>query len=138
MVTLLLRTCRLSYEKRQRHAKNAAGRKLLQIISRKQSNLAVAADVATIDEMLSIADQVSLSASQGINAFLTHTQALHKPVRQMPKLVPSPCSHAFVQNHGLVQQLSTVLPSTVKADCVRLSGYCLVMIGPIYKGKPHG
>lgn len=49
---------RISYEKRQRHAKNAAGRKLLAIMAQKQSNLAVAADVATIEEMLTIADQV--------------------------------------------------------------------------------
>lgn len=49
---------RLSYEERQQHAKNAAGRKLLEIISRKKSNLAVAADVGTIEEMLRIADQV--------------------------------------------------------------------------------
>ena len=76
MLRQLLHTCRLSYEKRQRHAKNAAGRKLLQIISRKQSNLAVAADVATIDEMLSIADQVRLPASQDVIAVLR--PALHK------------------------------------------------------------
>ena len=50
--------CRISYEKRLRHARNAAGRKLLKIIAQKQSNLAVAADVATIEEMLTIADQV--------------------------------------------------------------------------------
>lgn len=54
---------RISYEKRQRHARNAAGGKLLKIIAEKQSNLAVAADVATIEEMLSIADQVIMPPS---------------------------------------------------------------------------
>lgn len=54
---------RISYEKRQRHAKNAAGNKLLKIIAQKQSNLAVAADVATIEEMLTIADQVIMPPS---------------------------------------------------------------------------
>lgn len=53
---------RISYEKRQRHAKNAAGKKLLNIIAQKQSNLAVAADVATTEEMLTIADQVIMLA----------------------------------------------------------------------------
>lgn len=52
---------RLSYEDRQQHAKNACSKKLLQIMARKETNLAVAADVATIDEMLRIADQVTAS-----------------------------------------------------------------------------
>ena len=62
--------CRLSYEERQQHAKNAAGRKLLEIISRKKSNLAVAADVGTIEEMLRIADQVCLHLLQPTTAAL--------------------------------------------------------------------
>ncbi|DBA86167.1 hypothetical protein WJX77_009219 [Trebouxia sp. C0004] len=49
---------RISYEDRKRYSRNKAGRKLLDIIARKKSNLAVAADVGTIEEMLRIADQV--------------------------------------------------------------------------------
>ena len=48
----------MSYEDRKKYSRNKTGRKLLEIIARKKSNLAVAADVGTIDEMLSIADQV--------------------------------------------------------------------------------
>lgn len=51
----------MTYEHRVSHARNAAGRKLLKTIARKKSNLAVAADVGTIDEMLRLADQVTLS-----------------------------------------------------------------------------
>lgn len=63
---------RISYEKRQRHAKNAAGRKLLNIIAQKQSNLAVAADVATIEEMLTIADQVIMPPSHHVSMITIH------------------------------------------------------------------
>lgn len=39
-------------------AQNAAGRKLFELMAVKRSNLAVAADVGTVEEMLRIADAV--------------------------------------------------------------------------------
>ncbi|KAK9811268.1 hypothetical protein WJX72_000943 [[Myrmecia] bisecta] len=49
---------RLSFEQRKVLAKNALGQKLFELMLRKQTNLAVAADVATVEEMLALADKV--------------------------------------------------------------------------------
>ena len=49
--------CRFPYEQRAALAKNAAGRRLFELMATKRSNLAVAADVATVEEMLALADQ---------------------------------------------------------------------------------
>jgi uridine monophosphate synthetase len=49
---------RLPYEERIQHAKCALSRQLLELMVRKQSNLAVAADVASADQMLALADKV--------------------------------------------------------------------------------
>ena len=48
---------RFPYEQRAALAKNAAGRRLFELMAAKRSNLAVAADVATVEEMLALADQ---------------------------------------------------------------------------------
>ena len=50
------RVCRMRFEERAEHAQNAAGRALLQLMARKRSNLAVAADVASFEKVLAIAD----------------------------------------------------------------------------------
>lgn len=49
---------RLSYEERAGHAKNALGKQLFELMARKKSNLAVAADVSTSAAVLQLADQV--------------------------------------------------------------------------------
>lgn len=49
---------RLRYEERAALAQNALGRSLLELMARKRTNLSVAADVATVDEMLDLADKV--------------------------------------------------------------------------------
>ncbi|GAB4821758.1 hypothetical protein N2152v2_008804 [Parachlorella kessleri] len=49
---------RLRYEERAGLAQNPLGRRLFELMVRKRSNLSVAADVATVDEMLALADKV--------------------------------------------------------------------------------
>ena len=50
---------RLTYEARAEMAQNAVGKQCLKLMAEKQTNLAVAVDVATADEMLRLADQVA-------------------------------------------------------------------------------
>lgn len=50
---------RLRYEERAGLAQNPLGKQLLELMARKRSNLSVAADVATVEEMLELADKVS-------------------------------------------------------------------------------
>lgn len=57
--TMWMWTSRLSFEKRKDQAQCAMGRRLFEIIIKKQSNLAVAADVTTVADLLSIADKAS-------------------------------------------------------------------------------
>ena len=49
---------RLKYEERAQMAKNPVGRALFELMSRKHTNLSVAADVNTAEEMLALADAV--------------------------------------------------------------------------------
>lgn len=60
--------CRIPFEERVGLAQNPAGRKLFELMVRKRSNLAVAADVDTVQEMLRIAD----AAGPHIAVFKTH------------------------------------------------------------------
>ena len=48
--------CRLPFEERAKLAQNACGKRLFELMARKRSNLAVAADVGTVQEMLRIAE----------------------------------------------------------------------------------
>lgn len=50
-------SCRLRYEERAGLAKNSVAKRCFEIMARKKTNLAVAADVSTADEMLSLAEQ---------------------------------------------------------------------------------
>lgn len=59
---------RLSYEARAGLAKNAMAKACLEVMARKKTNLAVAADVATADEMLQLAE----ATGPHICVFKTH------------------------------------------------------------------
>ena len=50
--------CRFPFEQRAQLAKNDLGRRLFELMAKKQSNLAVAADVPTAEAMLKLADEV--------------------------------------------------------------------------------
>lgn len=55
----------MAYEERAGLAKNALGKQLFELMARKQSNLAVAADVPTAAAVLQLADQVWCTAQCG-------------------------------------------------------------------------
>jgi hypothetical protein len=57
--------CRLTYEARIEAAANPMARRCLEIMARKRTNLSVAADVATADEMLELAEKVGAAPLGG-------------------------------------------------------------------------
>lgn len=57
-ILLLLLLYRSRYEERARVAQNPMAQRLFELMARKQTNLSVAADVETADEMLALADAV--------------------------------------------------------------------------------
>jgi len=61
--TRVSRMRRQRFEERAQAAQNAAGRRLLELMARKRSNLAVAADVADPAALLRLADQVATPGS---------------------------------------------------------------------------
>jgi len=58
IATFCILFCRLRYEERAPLAQNPLGRQLFELMARKQTNLSVAADVETADDMLALADAV--------------------------------------------------------------------------------
>ena len=58
LVEVLHCVCRFPFEQRATLAKCQLGRQLFELMVKKQSNLAVAADVPTAEEMLRLADAV--------------------------------------------------------------------------------
>lgn len=52
--------CRFTFQQRAKIAENAISRRLLELMVRKQSNLAVAADVPSAQQLLQLAEQVCL------------------------------------------------------------------------------
>lgn len=75
---LLTRACRLTYEERAAAAKNSVAKQCLEIMVRKRTNLAVAADVATADEMLQLAEQTG----PHICVFKTHVDIFDRYSRR--------------------------------------------------------
>ena len=63
---------RMRYEERAEHAQNLAGRALLALMARKRSNLAVAADVPSLEALLALAD----AAGPHIAVLKTHVDML--------------------------------------------------------------
>lgn len=54
----LTRVRSLPYEERAKVAQNALARRCLELMARKKSNLSIAADVDTAEEMLELAEKV--------------------------------------------------------------------------------
>ena len=52
---------RFPFDQRATLAQNPTGKKLFEVMVRKQSNLAVAADVPTVQQLLQLAEQVKYS-----------------------------------------------------------------------------
>eukprot|EP00200_Dunaliella_tertiolecta_P001565 CAMPEP_0202351108 /NCGR_PEP_ID=MMETSP1126-20121109/7900_1 /ASSEMBLY_ACC=CAM_ASM_000457 /TAXON_ID=3047 /ORGANISM="Dunaliella tertiolecta, Strain CCMP1320" /LENGTH=513 /DNA_ID=CAMNT_0048943189 /DNA_START=130 /DNA_END=1671 /DNA_ORIENTATION=- len=65
---------RLAYEERAKQAKNPMAQRCLELMARKQSNLSVAADVDTVEEMLDLAEKVG----PHIVVFKTHVDIFDK------------------------------------------------------------
>ena len=57
---------RFPFDQRATLAQNPTGKKLFEIMARKQSNLAVAADVHTVQQLFQLAEQVRLAWQAGI------------------------------------------------------------------------
>lgn len=65
---------RLSYAERAKVARNETGRRTLEVMARKRSNLAVAADVNSTDQLLALADKVG----PYVCVFKTHVDQLDR------------------------------------------------------------
>ena len=65
---------RLPYQERAALARNSMGRRLFELMAAKKSNLSVAADVASTDELLALADAVG----PHVAVFKTHVDALDR------------------------------------------------------------
>jgi uridine monophosphate synthetase len=70
---------RLSYEERAGLCKNSVAKQCFEIMARKRTNLAVAADVATADEMLALAEQTG----PHICVFKTHVDIFDRCAREL-------------------------------------------------------
>lgn len=66
----------MAYEERAKQAKNPMAKQCLELMARKQSNLSVAADVDTVEEMLDLAEKVCALMTFSL---LAHVQAVHVP-----------------------------------------------------------
>jgi hypothetical protein len=120
--------CRLPFEERAAVAQNAAGKRLLELMARKRTNLAVAADVATVEEMLRIAD----AAGPHIAVFKTHVDIFDKwddsiaaQLRQLADkhggAAPQICEAAEI-----LDMLTRFLVSVVDPACVTAqTSWCL-------------
>lgn len=104
-------SCRMTYEQRAEVAKNAVSQQLLKLMTKKKSNLAIAADVASTKQLLALADQVCLSTHLLLRYCMSQTQlksndsscarqgalahALVRPQPDSASLPGSGCCHAF-------------------------------------------
>jgi len=73
--------CRLTYEARSAVAKNSVAKLCFEIMARKRTNLAVAADVATADEMLQLAE----ATGPHICVFKTHVDIFDRWAHHTPR-----------------------------------------------------
>lgn len=69
--------CSLTYETRAAAAVNPMARACLELMARKRTNLSVAADVATAEEMLEIADKVCVGDEGLSNTHSAYCSCMH-------------------------------------------------------------
>lgn len=75
--TPLPQPCSLTYETRAAAAVNPMARACLELMARKRTNLSVAADVATAEEMLEIADKVCVGDEGLWNTHSAYCSCMH-------------------------------------------------------------
>ncbi len=96
--------CRIPFEERAQLAQNACGKRLFELMARKRSNLAVAADVGTVQEVLRIAE----AAGPHIAVLKTHVDIFDEwnsgIAAQLRKLA---------EEHGALQSVGFIPPSHV-------------------------
>lgn len=84
---------RVSYEERAQHAQCPLGRQLLELMAKKKTNLAVAADVPTAEEMLRLADTIGPEIcvlKTHVDAFDTWDASIAQELQQLAN------KHAFM------------------------------------------
>ena len=101
----------MRYEERAGHARNAAGAALLQLMARKRSNLAVAADVPSLERVLAIAD----AAGPHIAVLKTHVDMFEAWDAGSAKRL-----RALADKHGA--RLVWVGVRACRSPCVRRQG----------------
>jgi len=76
----------MTYEARAELAKNPLGRRLFELMARKRTNLSVAADVQTADDMIALADKVGPHVAvlkTHVDVFDTWTEEHARTLREL-------------------------------------------------------
>ena len=91
---------RLTYEERAPMAKNILGKQLFELMARKRTNLSVAADVGSAEEMLKLADAVGpyiAVLKTHVDVFDSWTEGNSKELLQL------------AEKHGAFYKISSLL-----------------------------